>query len=811
MKFKTIRFLLIAILANLLLLTTTHAQTANLKLQYKFNQKANTDSIVDETGNGYNGKLYGSAKIKQLGNFGMLEIGSTNGYADLGAKTGNIISTLTDFSISTYLYIDPSLVLTNAGNFVWTFSNAENILTSATGCMFYTAKSSRYAISLTNYSNEKQVNVNSAATKGSWKHVTYRQSGNTGEVYINGVLTKSGTVSVLPSALGATAFNYLARSCYSGDQYLLNSKLCDFRIYNAALTQSQITALALNTAKLDTLTFGDLVDSVKYELTLGDLSAVTTNLTLPTADGDVTISWASSNTSVISTAGVVNRPVSGTANANITLTATITKNFVSKTKVFNATVLAQYTNTQSTTLDANNLTVNGNINNLRSNLQLTTTGNEGSTITWSSDKPTILNNAGAIINRPAHGTGKQKVVLTATISKGGVSTTKTFDIYVAEDEGFAAYLFAYFTGNNISQEAIRFALSDNGLVYKALNGDQPIIASSTISLTGGVRDPHIMRTENGQYYMVVTDMVSANGWNSNRGLILMKSSNLTDWTSTAINIPNTYPTDFSAVDRVWAPQTIYDPAVGKYMVYFSMRKGSTDYDKVYYAYANSTFTALESAPKLLFANPQGTATIDGDIIEKDGQFHMFFKTEGSGNGIKKAVASSLTGTWTMLDKYLDQNSNAVEGGCVFRFYNTDNYILMYDVYTSGYYEFTQSTDLENFSVVSGNSFDFTPRHGTIIPITSAEKQALNNKWGNSTGLENTAKLSFSISLNQTNNELTINGTDEIQAVNVFDIRGRRILSSNQSKISLPALAKGIYLVSVTDKNQAVATQKFIIK
>ena len=78
---------------------------------------------------------------------------------------------------------------------------------------------------------------------------------------------------------------------------------------------------------------------------------------------------------------------------------------------------------------------------------------------------------------------------------------------------------------------------------------------------------------------------------------------------------------------------------------------------------------------------------------------------------------------------------------------------MYDVYTSGYYEFTQSTDLENFSVVSGNSFDFTPRHGTIIPITAAEKQALNNKWGNSTGLQNTAKLSFSISINQTNNEL----------------------------------------------------------
>jgi hypothetical protein len=118
-----------------------------------------------------------------------------------------------------------------------------------------------------------------------------------------------------------------------------------------------------------------------------------------------------------------------------------------------------------------------------------------------------------------------------------------------------------------------------------------------------------------------------------------------------------------------------------------------------------------------------------DIVEKDGLYHMFFKTEGSGNGIKKAVSNKLTEGWTLLDRYLDQNSNAVEGGCVFRLYNTDTWILMYDVYSSGYYEFTSSTDLENFSVMNGNSFDFSPRHGTVIPVTASEKAALNNKWG----------------------------------------------------------------------------------
>lgn len=85
-------------------------------------------------------------------------------------------------------------------------------------------------------------------------------------------------------------------------------------------------------------------------------------------------------------------------------------------------------------------------------------------------------------------------------------------------------------------------------------------------------------------------MVSAKGWTSNRALVLLSFSNLTDWKSNVVNIPKTFSA-FAAADRVWAPQTIFDPATGKYMVYFAMRLGTTDFDKIYYAYANSTFTA----------------------------------------------------------------------------------------------------------------------------------------------------------------------------------------------------------------------------
>jgi len=294
---------------------------------------------------------------------------------------------------------------------------------------------------------------------------------------------------------------------------------------------------------------------------------------------------------------------------------------------------------------------------------------------------------------------------------------------------YSAYLFVYFTGNKVEEEQICFALSDDGYNFKTLNTGKPVINSKEISLTGGVRDPHILRCNDGKtFYMVATDMTSSKGWDSNRGMVLLKSKNLVEWTSTAINIPTVFP-EFKDIDRVWAPQTIYDPSVKKYMVYFSMKKKGTDYDKIYYSYVNKDFTALETTPKQLFYSPDGKSCIDGDIVFANGKYHLFFKTEGHGNGIKKAVSDKLTEGWVLQDKYLQQTTKAVEGAGVFKLNNSNDWILMYDVYSSGYYEFTRSSDLENFSLIKNEiSMDFHPRHGTVLPITAKEAEKLKTKW-----------------------------------------------------------------------------------
>jgi len=321
-----------------------------------------------------------------------------------------------------------------------------------------------------------------------------------------------------------------------------------------------------------------------------------------------------------------------------------------------------------------------------------------------------------------------------TVQSEQLSTTKNSKKKIATlstKDKTSAYLFVYFTGNRKEEEQIRFALSSDGYNFKALNQDNPIISSEKISLSDGVRDPHILRCEDGKtFYMVATDMVCSKGWNSNRGMVLMKSTDLLNWTSTAINIPTVFPAEFGDVQRVWAPQTIYDPSVGKYMVYFSMLKSEKgDYDKIYYAYANKDFTALETTPRQLFFNPNKTSCIDGDIVKAFGQYHLFYKTEDTEKGIRKAVADKLTGEWKPVGGMMQQTTSPVEGAGVFKLNNSNDWVLMYDMYTSGRYQFTKGADLEHFKVIDQDvTMDFHPRHGTVLPITADEAARLTNKW-----------------------------------------------------------------------------------
>lgn len=315
-------------------------------------------------------------------------------------------------------------------------------------------------------------------------------------------------------------------------------------------------------------------------------------------------------------------------------------------------------------------------------------------------------------------------------------------LWAAGTGKFTGYLFAYFEGSGQNQEALRFAVSQDAVTWHALNGNQPIIASDSISESGGIRDPHILRGEHGEFLMVATDMHTLDPkqkWGANPGIVMLRSRDLVHWTHARVNLSKAFPKHFADAHWVWAPQTIYDRKARKYMVYFTLTRDSAPEMVTYYAYANATFTGFESEPKVLFRAKY--TCLDNDIIEgPDGTYHMFYKgniknAEGKElqNGIQQATAKKLKGPWTEDYKFLDAYATkrtGVEGSSTFKLNGQQKWVLMYDLFGSGRYEYQTTTDLVHFSP-KPQSFtkDFFPRHGSVISLTDDELVRVQQQWG----------------------------------------------------------------------------------
>lgn len=314
----------------------------------------------------------------------------------------------------------------------------------------------------------------------------------------------------------------------------------------------------------------------------------------------------------------------------------------------------------------------------------------------------------------------------------------TTDNEISSPSAEANYLFAYFPDN--SDENLYYAIGNDGFNYTPINNGEMVMSSDTVALKKGIRDPHIIRGVDGRFYMVTTDMKSAEGWASNRGIVMYVSDDLINWKHSTVHFPDRFP-EWKNVTRVWAPETIWDPeyvnedgSKGRYMIYYSLLSDKEgDYDKIYYSYANDDFTGLLTDPVYLY--DRGSATIDGDIVydDKSGLYHMVFKNEGEG-GLGKVTAKRLTAAageapgsqWSQPTGNLQQTDVAVEGAGLFKLADGKTWVLMYDCYGNGYYQFCTSEDLSHFTLKAQTEKNgkFHPRHGSVITISDEEKEKL---------------------------------------------------------------------------------------
>ncbi|MDO5558441.1 MAG: family 43 glycosylhydrolase [Oscillospiraceae bacterium] len=311
-----------------------------------------------------------------------------------------------------------------------------------------------------------------------------------------------------------------------------------------------------------------------------------------------------------------------------------------------------------------------------------------------------------------------------------------------------AYLFAYFGGNDPSQERLSYAVSLDGYHFNALNNGSPVFSSDTG--TKCLRDPYIFKGEDGFYYLLATDMKSSLGWSSNRNLISAKSTDLVHWfDETLIEIADKYPSMMGS-DRAWAPQAIYDPAKKSYMIYWANHSYETGNATVmYYAYSRD-LKNLDTSPALLFAPKNGDSAIDADIIFRNNKYYMYYKNE-TNKRIYLAQSENASGPFCEI-KQISEGNIGVEGPNIYNITGTDKWLMMSDAYANGYYVMQETADLENFSTIprSSYSFDFTPRHGYVIPINDDQYDALTSAFpSDSLSPRNTglAPVRMTVSLN----------------------------------------------------------------
>ena len=315
-----------------------------------------------------------------------------------------------------------------------------------------------------------------------------------------------------------------------------------------------------------------------------------------------------------------------------------------------------------------------------------------------------------------------------------------------------AYLFTFFSDPTHS---LFMAISYDGYNFKPINNGEPIISGDSIAEQHGIRDPHIYRAPNGKFYIAMTDLhifgkqkglrttqwerPDSYGWGNNRGLVLMASDDLIHWTHHVARIDKLFPEEFGELGCAWAPQTIWDPAVGKPMVYFTIRQKAGGRTKMYYSYADEAFTTLKTEPKLLFEYPDDKIQVlDADICPMpDGRYFMTYVSQENPGGIKYMISDRIN----HFDDYHAEQIDAENSGCeapnVWKRIGENKWVVMYDIYSvhPNNFGFVETSDFKTFSplghfnegVMKIEGFE-SPKHGSVIHITKAEAKRLENYW-----------------------------------------------------------------------------------
>ena len=311
---------------------------------------------------------------------------------------------------------------------------------------------------------------------------------------------------------------------------------------------------------------------------------------------------------------------------------------------------------------------------------------------------------------------------------------------------YAGYLYVHFKREAEHGEQIYFALSDGNdpLHFDDLNGGKPVLYSALGE--GGVRDPHIVRSPDGErFYMVATDLCLFESLNwdqhqrrGSRSIMVWESTDLVDWGEG--RLVEVAPPE---AGNTWAPESVWDPEQDAFLVHWSSTLYDTaehegqSYNRIMYA-TTRDFREF-SEPRVWI--DRGWSTIDTTVIKDEGLYYRFLKDERSrtgglplGKSIFSETSPSLTAAdWKPLAEGIGLGPiSQGEGPLVYKSNTEQKWFLWIDEFTKErrYVPF-ETTNLAGGQWTPSEDFRLPPDpcHGVVLPVTADEYERLNTAWG----------------------------------------------------------------------------------
>ena len=543
-----------------------------------------------------------------------------------------------------------------------------------------------------NNSGTRSQSATGAYNTNEWNDVIISIADGVTDVYVNGTRTSSVDSTVnISDMLGKNSVAYIGKANWGTGEFA-TGYIDDFVIYNYAY------------------------ENPLNSLDLGDLTAVTEDITIPTQEG---VTWSTSDAAVVTTAGKITR---SDETKTATLTAKMTKDGVEFTRNFDVTVLG-YTaviDSFKAYADGNKIVYASDCDSTKDKyaVKVSLADSDGTAVGTEQTNAT-----GSFDNLEA---GKYKI--TATLSDGTTEkkkVEKTINIKNLDD--MSAYLFVHFvdTQEDATREQIYFSVSKDGKTWTTLNNKQPYLTSNVG--TQGVRDPYILRGEDGKFFIIATDLSVynlKNNWTAaaqqgSKSIVVWESSDLVNWSEASLVKINN-----DNAGCTWAPEACYDPEKDEYMVFWASVVSDDSYQKyrIYRSYTKDFKTF--SAPELYIEEPN--AVIDTTIIDHEGTYYRFTKNEAK-SSITMQECTSLSGDWKDVANYNLGSMTGYEGPTIYKLNGKNEWCLLLDYFSKskGYKPFV-TTDITKgeFTADSDFSFDGTYRHGTVMPITQAEYNRL---------------------------------------------------------------------------------------